>query len=76
MLCIIVNTSGDTGAETDHAPGEEVNRVLHIRLTIADLDAEVARLEMAGIRFASPVWGGPDGNRGPGFTIPTATGSS
>ena len=52
------------GAETDHAPGEEANGVLHICLTIDDLDVEVARLEKAGVRIVSPVKGGLDGNRG------------
>ena len=52
------------GAETDHAPGEEANGVLHICLTIEDLDAEVARLEKAGVKIVSPVTGGLDGNRG------------
>ena len=52
------------GAATDHAPGEEVNGVLHICLTIDDLDVEVARLEQAGVRIVSPVKGGLDGNRG------------
>ena len=52
------------GAETDHAPGEEANGVLHICLTIDDLDVEVARLEKAGVKIVSPVKSGLDGNRG------------
>ena len=52
------------GAETDHAPGEEANGVLHICLTIDDLDAEVARLQKAGVKIVSPITGGLDGNRG------------
>jgi len=52
------------GAETDHAPGEEANGVLHICLTIDDLDVEVARLAKAGVTIVSPVKGGLDGNRG------------
>ena len=34
------------GAETDSAPGEEANGVLHICLDIEDLDVEVARLTL------------------------------
>ena len=52
------------GAATDHAPGEDANGVLHICLTIDDLDVEVARLKQAGVRMVSPVKGGLDGNRG------------
>jgi lactoylglutathione lyase len=51
-------------AATDKAPGEEANGVLHICLTIDDLDLEVARLEKAGVKIVSPVKGGLDGNRG------------
>ena len=52
------------GAATDQAPGEEANGVLHLCLTIDDLDAEIARLAAAGVRIVSPVKGGLDGNRG------------